>query len=113
MVELCNKGTENIVLVIASANPDFEGEYVSSGWFGVKPSECSKAMAIDSDTLHIFVQNIDGEVLRSGSFPACIHSTKAFEFGDATAMSCDGEGEEKRSFDAIKIEPGNVKVQLP
>lgn len=113
MVELCNKGTENIVLVIASANPDFEGEYLSSGWFGVKPSECSKAMAIDSDTLHIFVQNIDGEVLRSGSFPACIHSTKAFEFADATAMSCDGEGEEKRSFDAIKIEPGNVKVQLP
>ena len=113
MVELCNKGAENIVFVIASANPDFQGEYVSIGWFGVKPGECSKALAIDSDTLHIFVQNIDGEVLRSGSFPACIHSSKAFEFGDATAMSCDGEGEEKRSFDAIKIEPGNVKVQLP
>lgn len=113
MVKLCNKSATNIVVTIASANSDFPGEFISSGWFGVKSGECSNALAIDSDTLQVYVENNDGEVLRSGAFAACVHSSKAFEFGDATAMACDGDGEEKRSFDAIKIEPGDIKVDLP
>jgi uncharacterized membrane protein len=112
-VELCNTSATNIVVAIASANIDFPGEIISSGWFGVKSGECSGALAIDSDTLQVFVENNDGDILRSGSFSVCVHSSKAFEFGDATSMACDGDGEEKRSFDAIKIEPGDIKVQLP
>ena len=113
MVELCNKGSANIVVAIASENLDFRGQFISTGWFGVKVGECSNALPVDSEILHVYVENSDGEVLRSGDFAACIHKTKAFEFGDANSMRCDAENEERRLFDQIKIEPGNVKLELP
>ncbi len=112
-VQLCNQSASKIVVAIAYENSDFRGQVITSGWFGVKPSECSAALAVDSDVLLVHVQDDSGNILRSGSISACIHGVKAFEFSDATSMSCSEEGEEKKSFDAITIEPGDVKVQLP
>jgi uncharacterized membrane protein len=112
-VQLCNKSSSKIVTAIASENSDFSGQFITSGWFGVKPGECTAALPVDSELLHVYAQDADGNVLRSGSFSACVHAVKAFEFADATAMACGDEGEEKRSFDTIAIEPGDVKIQLP
>jgi uncharacterized membrane protein len=112
-VQLCNQSSSTIVAAIASENSDFIGQFITSGWFGIKPGECTAGLPVDSDLLHVHAQDVDGKVLRSGSFSGCVHGAKAFEFADATAMACSAEGEEKRSFDAITIEPGDVKIQLP
>lgn len=113
MVELCNTAATNIVVAIAAENLDFPGEYISSGWFGVKAGACSSALAVSSDTMLVYVENTEDSVLRSGTFPVCVHKSKAFEFSDSTGMMCNGDGEEKRSFDQIKIEPGEIKINLP
>jgi uncharacterized membrane protein len=112
-VQLCNQSLSNIVATIASENSDFLGQFITTGWFGIKPGECTAGLPVDSDMLHVYAQDDAGNVLRSGSFSACVHGVKAFEFADATSMACSAEGEEKRSFDTISIEPGDVKIQLP
>lgn len=112
-VQLCNQSSSKIVAAIASENADFVGQFITSGWFGIKPGECTAGLPVDSDLVHVYAQDADGKTLRSGAWSACVHSVKAFEFADATAMACGEEGEEKRSFDTITIEPGDVKIQLP
>lgn len=113
IVEFCNKSNEDIILAMSFSNPDFIGQHVASGWFSIKVGQCSKPLPVESEELHLLVENDDGSILRSGSFMACVDTKVAFEFGEATTMACEGPNQEKRAFDTIKIDSGSVKIELP
>jgi uncharacterized membrane protein len=113
MAQFCNISEEKLAFATAYDNPDFPGQFVTGGWYGVDAGQCSEPLVVDSDSVYIYIENKDDDELTSGDFDLCVDTITAFEFSDGRGMTCNELTQEKRFFQKLMVDAGAVKINIP
>jgi uncharacterized membrane protein len=113
IVKICNTRSEKLYVATAWDNLDFPGQVVSIGWLNLEPNKCSDDLAVNGNSLLLYVDKDDGEAVISGTTQVCVNIEDGFEFGNSTAMNCSGEDLTKLGFASQPISAGAVRIDIP